>query len=273
VPQLCLQYSYRNSILTCESGSRADSILKERALSESPNGYTPSRGPCPNVPPSIRSPFDISPQEAIWLKKRRQNIVQPMRDFLRRANITNFDSDAYMNKVSTDDRNLPTIGIAISGGGYRALLIGAGALAAFDDRTHGSTEPGNLGGLLQASTYISGLSGGGWLVGSVFVNNFTSVENILAHNTAGHGTVWHFGRPMLEGPKSETLQSFPGLSTLDYWSNIINQVKGKKNAGFRSSLTDYWSRALSYQMVNATQGGPGKLCSLKSSFGCLNRSF
>jgi lysophospholipase len=193
-----------------------------------------------------------------------------MRDFLRRANITGFDSDAYMNKVTTDDKNLPTTGIAISGGGYRALLVGAGALAAFDNRTRGATEPGGLGGLLQLSTYISGLSGGGWLVGSLFVNNFTSVEDIITQNTAGHSTIWHFGRPMLEGPKSETAQNFPGVSTLEYWTNIITQVKGKKNAGFHSSLTDYWSRALSYQMINATKGGPGEHSISHVLFCCLD---
>jgi lysophospholipase len=161
-----------------------------------------------------------------------------------------------MDKLTAGNGNAPTIGIAMSGGGYRALLVGAGVLAAFDDRTTGSKEPGNLGGLLQSSTYVSGLSGGGWLVGSLFVNNFTSVQDIIAGEADGHTSIWNFGRPMLEGPKTRHI---PGLSTYDYWKTISNQVNGKKQAGFDLSISDYWARTLSFQMINATNGGPGML--------------
>jgi lysophospholipase len=177
-----------------------------------------------------------------------------MRDFLRRAKIADFNSDSYMDKVANDDNNLPTIGIAISGGGYRALLTGAGAIAAFDDRTTGSKEPGHVGGLLQSSTYVSGLSGGGWLVGSLFVNNFTSVQDILAGEAAGDTSMWNFQRSMLEGPKTSRI---PGLSLIEYWKTIYDQVMSKVDAGFNSSLTDYWARGLSFQMINASNGGPG----------------
>ena len=221
-----------------------------------PDGYSPAKLPCPNTVTGIRTPHDVSPQEAAWLKKRQQNIVSPMRDFLRRMNIRDFNSGAYMDKLTAGGDGVPTIGIAMSGGGYRALLVGAGAIAAFDERTAGSKEPGNLGGLLQSSTYVSGLSGGGWLVGSIFVNNFTSVQDILAGEANGHTSIWNFGRPMLEGPKTRRL---PGLSLYDYWKLISEQVNGKKQAGFDSSITDYWARTLLFQMINASQGGPGML--------------
>jgi lysophospholipase len=97
-----------------------------------------------------------------------------MRDFFSRAGIDGFDAGAYVDRHAGDVGKLPNIGIAVSGGGHRAMLNGAGAMAAFDDRTDGAKAKGHLGGLLQSATYVSALSGGGWLVGSMWVNNFSS---------------------------------------------------------------------------------------------------
>lgn len=175
-----------------------------------------------------------------------------MRDLLGRMSISDFNAGAYIDSLSDDQ--LPTISLAMSGGGYRAMLVGAGALAAFDDRTSGSKQPGHIGGLLQSSTYISGLSGGGWLVGSIFVNNFTHVEDIINGEEDGRHAIWNFERSMLEGPKTSRI---PGMSLVNYWRNIYSQVIGKKDARFDTSVTDWWSRGLAYQMIKANNGGPG----------------
>ncbi|KXX75758.1 Lysophospholipase 2 [Madurella mycetomatis] len=95
---------------------------------------------------------------------------------------------------------MPRIGIALSGEGYRAMLNGAGALAAFDDRTSGSTEPGQLGGILQASPAT--------------------------------------------------------LSIRGYYQQLQDAVEAKANAGYNTTITEYWGRALSYQLFNATDGAP-----------------
>jgi len=182
-----------------------------------------------------------------------------MQDLFGRLNISNFDAKAYLN-AAKNVSDLPTVAIAASGGGYRAMLNGAGAVAAFDARTENSTSPGQLGGLLQCSTYISGLSGGSWLVGSIFVNNFTTIPALLSDNT---GSVWQLGNSILQGPASVS----------NYYQQLVTTVGNKSNAGFDTSITDYWSvsnlkficgmkadfhrgRSLSYQLVNATEGGP-----------------
>ena len=124
--------------------------------------------------------------------------MDPMRELLTRLNIDGFDAGSFIDKNRDNTTNLPNIGIAFSGGGYRAMLNGAGALAAFDSRTANSTDGASqLGGLLQSSTYIAGLSGGGWLVGSIYMNNFTSVQNIIGQNE--DGDVWQLGNSILEG--------------------------------------------------------------------------
>ena len=57
------------------------------------------------------------------------------------------------------------------------MLTGGGALAAYDSRTSGSQEKGHLGGLLQATLYLGGISGGSWLVMSTLVNDFKPIGN------------------------------------------------------------------------------------------------
>ena len=154
----------------------------------------PTEVTCPSDRPTIRNATSLSQQEIDWLPKRRNETIAPIRDLLSRIKIPDFDSAAYLRNVESDARALPNIGLAVSGGGYRAMLNGAGALAAWDIRTDGSTEPGNLGGLLQSATYLSGLSGGGWLVGSLMMNNFTSVQR-----SVNYGGIWQLENSIFEG--------------------------------------------------------------------------
>lgn len=150
-----------------------------------------------------------------------------MGDLLGRLNISDFDAQAYLNNNADNTSNLPNIAIAASGGGYRAMLNGAGAVAAFDSRTENSTGPGQLGGLLQSATYFSGLSGGSWLVGSIYIQNFTSIQAILSDNTSG---LWNLEDSILQGP--------PTVS--NYYRQLLDSVSGKTDAGFNDSIADYW---------------------------------
>ncbi|WPH02652.1 Hypothetical protein R9X50_00551700 [Acrodontium crateriforme] len=231
-------------------------LLAARALpANAPNGYTPQVNACPSSKPMVRQASNLSDEETAWLQKRRQATVEPMRTLLGRLNITGLDTDQYIDNHSSNFSALPNIGIAASGGGYRAMLNGAGHIEAWDSRTPGSTSGGQLGGLLQSTTYLAGLSGGSWLVGSLYTNNFTSINEILALDTDSNnsGDLWQFGNSIFEGPEKSGIQL---LGSIDYYKDLLDQVHGKKNAGFDVTITDYWGRALSYQLVNATNGGP-----------------
>lgn len=173
-----------------------------------------------------------------------------MRDLLGRLDVPGFDAGAYIDRYRDNVSALPNIGMAFSGGGWRALINGAGVLKAADSRTPNATNAGHIGGLLQASTYIAGLSGGNWLVGSVYMNNFSSVGNLQYDTT---GQIWKFGNSILEGPPTGGIQL---LSTAAYYADLQDAVSGKRDAGFNTSITDYWGRALSYQLINAPKGGP-----------------
>ncbi|RPA97206.1 lysophospholipase [Choiromyces venosus 120613-1] len=155
--------------------------------------------------------------------------------------MVDFDVGAFMNSYS------PTIGIAFSGGGYRAMLSGAGEFKAMDSRTPGSTAVGRIGGLLQSAKYIAGLSGGSWLLGSIAINNFTTIDRLQSA-----GNVWDFENSILAPEGALHI-----VDTTVYYNDLNREVQDKMNAGFDVSLTDYWSRALSRQFVNHTNGGPG----------------
>jgi lysophospholipase len=222
----------------------------KRASPQAPKGYAPAAVDCPSTRPSIRSADRLSDAETQWLRKRRPNTVDPMRELLVRAGIQGFDAGKYIDNHRTNTSALPNIALAFSGGGYRALLNGAGALAAFDSRTPNSTSKGHLGGLLQASTYTAALSGGGWMIGSIFANNFTSVQNILDHSD-----IWQFQNSLFKGPPEGGVQI---LDTAKYFQNLQDTVSDKADAPgeFNTSLTDYYGRGLSFQLINASDGAP-----------------
>ncbi|KAF5023425.1 hypothetical protein F66182_4525 [Fusarium sp. NRRL 66182] len=219
-----------------------------RALPDSPSGnYAPRVVDCPSTRPTIRLADELSDQERDWLRRRRNNTVDPLKDLLSRANISDFDAESYIDRVRDNSSVLPNIAIAASGGGYRALMNGAGFISAADSRNN---ESGPISGLLQSSTYLAGLSGGGWLVGSLFANNFTTVPDLQRGRR--DSAVWRFDRSIFVGPERSGINI---LNTADYWRDVYEAVSDK-GQGWNTTLTDYWGRTLSYQLVNAPEGGP-----------------
>ncbi|KAF4830629.1 Lysophospholipase 1 [Colletotrichum siamense] len=213
----------------------------------SSNSYGTTTVDCPvNEQPAIRDFQSLSADEKLWTQKRRANTIPALRDLIKRLDIADFDSDGYFDSAKNVS-TLPNIGIALSGGGWRALMNGAGAIAAYDQRTPGSTGAGQLGGLLQSATYLTGLSGGGWLVSSLYANEFPSVQSIV--DTRNSTSIWQFQNSIFEGPDmGDTGSSNAGA----YFEAIVDQVAAKVDSGFNTTLTDFWGRALSFQLVDAS---------------------
>lgn len=121
-------------------------------------------------------------------------------DFFATRQIPGFDyHDFWLHKSSPIH-----IALAFSGGGYRSMLTGAGVFEAYDDRLPIKSE---LGGLLQAITYIGGISGGSWLVMSNVVNDFKPIHKVIQDND------WSLQTQLLEGvpnfdPKTIKVPSF-----------------------------------------------------------------
>ncbi|KAI0106675.1 lysophospholipase catalytic domain-containing protein [Daldinia grandis] len=257
LPLLSLISAALGSPTGSDDGSRSSAVevrdvLTGRASPDNPSGsYAPAIVDCPRERPTIRGAGTLSQSEQSWLRNRRNKTIDPMLQFFKQANLTDFDAVSYVSSNSQNFSIVPNIGIAVSGGGYRALMNGAGFIAAADSRTPGSTDAGGIGGLLQSSTYLAGLSGGGWLVGSIFANNFSSVVQL--RDGYDGSSLWQFSNSIFSGPKDRGISI---VNTVEYWDDVKDQVDEKRDAGYDASITDYWGRALSYQLINAPDGGP-----------------
>ncbi|GEQ67481.1 hypothetical protein JCM33374_g1146 [Metschnikowia sp. JCM 33374] len=196
-------------------------------------GYAPYEVACPegNL---LRTADSLSEQESQWVEERHKVTDQYLETFLNDAKLENFNAAQFLANT-TNNRSI-TIGLAFSGGGYRAMLSGAGQLSALDNRTSGAYKEG-LGGLLQASTYLVGLSGGNWLVGSVVVNNFTSVQDIINNKVP----IWDLEHSIVNYGGWNPVKAYK------YYKDLWEDVKAKEDAGYDLTLTDTWGRALSHQ--------------------------
>ena len=103
--------------------------------------YQPVSTACPNTP-LVRDATELGSQEKDYVSSRKQKADKALADWLQKQ-----------GSFSTD--NQPSVALATSGGGYRALLSGAGVVQAFDARDSNTS----VSGLYQGLTYHSGLSG------------------------------------------------------------------------------------------------------------------
>ncbi len=196
------------------------------------NSYVPGIVECPpeNL---VRTADGLSSCEKAWIEKRHIVTDAAMLDYFARANLTDFDHHGFLSNVSLN------IGMAFSGGGLRAMLAGAGQFSALDGRTVNSNTTG-LGGLVQASTYMTGLSGGSWLLGTLVLNNWTSIEDILEPNSK----IWNLKYNLLNPGGLNLIKSFK------YWNNILKEVEDKFDYDFPVTLADPWGRMLSSYLID-----------------------
>jgi len=235
--------SWFQSVVGNFGGDGSESSSTEGAAStDDSNPYAPFNTTCPSGS-LTRDANDISDLEKNYIQKRQEITNKNLIDFLqKKSNLTDFDAESFIND-NAKDHNI-TIGLAFSGGGYRAMLCGAGQLLATDDRFEDANEHG-VGGLLQSATYITGLSGGNWLVGSLVMNNWLSVAEIVN----GSSSIWQLEDSILN-PSGIRIDK-----TIAYYYGLREAVLAKEEAGFDTTITDIWGRALSYQFFPDESGG------------------
>lgn len=219
------------------------------ALAFSPSGlYAPGKATCPGNSSLIRKADSISELEADWIAERQKK--------------TNLAVADYLRSVGMDDLDLALVGegnlsvnlaLAFSGGGLRAMLSGAGQLAALDNRT----AEGGLGGVLQSASYVAGLSGGAWLLGSLSFQDWPSIDQVVFEDPYD---VWNLtsSRSLINTSDyigliwDGILTNYNGAITYArFWNypagkGISTDIKNKENAGFVTSFTDIWGRGLAH---------------------------
>lgn len=121
--------------------------------------YAPTTGSlCPNITqnPLLREftpeAQALHPRESAYVNTRESTVIpKAWQDWLGTGSQIGYD-------VSVLSKNFSRVGIAFSGGGFRAAQYSAGVTSALDARNSSAKSTGT-GGLLQVASYISGLSG------------------------------------------------------------------------------------------------------------------
>lgn len=216
------------------------------------NGYAPATVNCNSNITLTRNATELSESESKWLAKKDILTKEALHSFLTRST-QNFTDKSILESLFKDSNisDIPRVGIAASGGGYRAMFGGAGMISAMDNRTEGANEYG-LGGLLQSTTYLSALSGGSWMASTIVFNNWTSVQDILYQMSDSNNSIWNTAQsPFTPGGTNSTI-------TTERYRNITTAITEKRDAGFPVSLADVWGLAFAYSFFpSLPQGGVG----------------
>jgi lysophospholipase len=209
--------------------------------------HTPSVGACPPDFNLIRDAGSsdascrLSAAENAYIQARRLEVLPgAWASYLQSVKNTQAPLPDYVSAIlgsgSAPWSHTPTLGIAVSGGGYRAAIFGAGAMNALDGR-NATSQGAGTGGLLQAASYVSGLSGGSWLVGSLAQADFPMLGDLVKG--------WNAKFDPLQPTKDATKDA-------GFFQALVAEIRGKHDVGFQISFADIWSRALSRHFVSGT---------------------
>ncbi|KAJ6593826.1 phospholipase B [Mycena capillaripes] len=156
------------------------------------------------------------------------------------------DGTALSYNLSAFQGLFPKVGLAIPGGGLRAAQYGAGCLSGLDARNDSSKAAGT-GGLLQVASYMTGLSGGSWVTGSLFFNNWPGITDLVLGN-GGSLDGWKLDLPFVSPDGDDVFST----DNQYFYGSILWSVIAKAQAGIDTSITDPWARAISYHFLNQT---------------------
>ncbi|EJD05258.1 lysophospholipase [Fomitiporia mediterranea MF3/22] len=218
--------------------------------------YTPTIGSCPDGFELVRSAGTdnqvLAANESAYISARDSSVLPSAWNAYLQNVQSKATLPAYAESILSDSSSsFPRLGIAVSGGGYRAAIFGAGVLNALDARNQTSTTAGTAG-LLQAATYLAGLSGGSWLVSSAVQANFPDMQTVAfgpqdgsaTSDPSGYGG-WNAQFDILQPASDDN-------SNLQFLEGIISEIAGKRTVGFPVTITDVWARLLSRHFANGT---------------------
>ena len=202
--------------------------------------YAPVYVDCPKDDTFNRPASEgLHPDEETWLHNRKKVVAGALSNYLSNAKLKDFDIDHYVSAlIHTNYDAVPGIGVAVSGGGYASAIMGAGVLRALDGREKMSNEAGT-GGLLQAMSFLSGQSGGSWLVMTETANEYPLSDDLLEY--------W---QPQIDRFAAKTNGTH--AATIE---SIVLDIADKAKAGFNVSVADMIGRINGYEFIKGPKGG------------------
>ncbi|KAM0194727.1 hypothetical protein ACHAPA_008635 [Fusarium lateritium] len=205
------------------------------------SAYAPKHSVCPPAP-IVRGATGICAAESRYVNRRHRKASAALKTWLSSI-------DEGFNAVTKEwpmnhygkGAKAPVIALTSSGGGYRAMLSGAGVIKAFDGREKVKT---GVSGLYQALTYEAGLSGGSWLLSSLAGNNYPTISSLQKG-------LWEKSLQ-----NSLLVTSILVSSQEDHvYHTVEANVKAKRAAGFEPTIIDPWGRLLAYGLLYGADGG------------------
>ncbi|KAF8954226.1 acyl transferase/acyl hydrolase/lysophospholipase [Flammula alnicola] len=201
----------------------------------------------------------LSTEEAAYVSTRSEEVLPgAWKDYLgsvtaalpRKASLPAYVSNILAPRRVSRNQDFPKLGIALSGGGLRAAYFAAGVLTSLDGRN--KTHPTGTNGVLQAATYLAGLSGGGWFTTALIQANFPTVPELVF--------------PTIDPNEPASNSRFGGFMTgidlllpngatgnnTGYFEAVVAELSEKHAAGFPVTITDAWSREVARHFVNGT---------------------
>ncbi|PWN86959.1 FabD/lysophospholipase-like protein [Acaromyces ingoldii] len=151
--------------------------------------------------------------EAAYIDRRTKVVQQAWLDKLSALNLS---SDAVTAMIQKDP---PRIAFAMSGGGLTATLFNTGYLQGLDAR-NATAQARGTAGLLDLFSYIGGLSGGSWALGTLALNDWPTVQSL-------HDNVWQLedgGLPAVPPRLSATDLVSPLVAALNQAGQLLSGV-------------------------------------------------
>lgn len=235
--------------LLCSLGLSSLLVAAQQAAAVA---YTPKLSRCPSGVSLVRktgtTKQSLGCSESKYIHTRKSKVLPSawssyLQNVEKSAQSNDIPLPSYVSKLLSHKNSHPTLGIATSGGGYRAAMFDAAVLNVLDGRNKTSTQLGT-GGLLQAASYITGLSGSGWLVGSLAQNNFPTLLDLIFGSTSGSGG-WITQLDLLQ-PSTD-----PNV-VVAFIGEMLQEIAGKYAAGFPVTSSDVVARSLSRHFVTGT---------------------
>ncbi|KAM0228532.1 hypothetical protein ACHAP5_011921 [Fusarium lateritium] len=227
-----------NILVACLSGTI---IATASSVPVAGSAYAPKHSICPPGP-IVRGATGICAAESSYVTRRHRKASAALKTWLSSVD-EGFDAVTKEWPVHHYGKGVkaPVIALTSSGGGYRAMLSGAGVIKAFDGREKVKT---GVSGLYQALTYEAGLSGGSWLLSSLAGNNYPTVSSLQKG-------LWEQSLQ-----NSLLVTSILVSSQEDHvYHTVKANVKAKRAAGFEPTIIDPWGRLLAYGLLYGPDGG------------------
>ncbi|KAL8292316.1 hypothetical protein RQP46_001782 [Phenoliferia psychrophenolica] len=227
----------------------ASPLRRDAAIRDSPSGtYAPTTAACPLTGgPVIRQGPTVDPLEAAYIQAKTVTSLDDWTAYLNGVGLEGLDVSIFVPSAdkAVAGKTMPILSFAVSGGGQRAMLVGGGILAAFDNR-NATAVAAKSGGVLQLAQYAAGLSGGSWCLGSWSLAGFPSFEGM-------RDEVWNMTQNYFTPPSNDATQD----------ADAAASIALKQAAGAPVSVIDAYGRILAYHLVNDSRpatdvtSGPG----------------